>query len=329
MKGCINICTAISYTTKDHYFGRNLDLDHSYHEAVVIVPRKYPFSFCNSTSQTQHYAIIGIATIADGYPLFYDAANEHGLSVAALNFPGNARYFSKRSSKDNIAPYELIPWILCQCKNTDQAETLLSNINISDIAFNESYPLTPLHWIVSDKKRSITVETVNEGLQIYENPVGVLTNNPPFPFHLHNLTNYLNLTREIPQNRFSDQITLAPYSLGMGALGLPGDLSSASRFVRAAFTKLNSVCGHEEAESVSQFFHILQSVAQTNGCCRTENGFEKTVYTSCCNTDRGIYYYTTYENSQISAVSLHCHDLDTSTMYHFPLIRQLNILNIE
>ena len=329
MKGCLHICTAISYTNKGHYFGRNLDLDHSYNESVVIVPRNYPFSFCDEALQTQHYSIIGIATVADGYPLLYDATNERGLSIAALNFPGNARYFPKQSQKDNIAPFQVIPWVLCQCADTDQAESLLRNINITATAYNESCPLTPLHWIVADRKRSITVETVDTGLQIYENPVGVLTNNPPFPYHLQNLANYLNLTREIPNNRFSDQLILEPNSLGMGAVGLPGDLSSASRFIRAAFTKLNSVCGTDETECVSQFFHILQSVAQTHGCSRAEHGFEKTVYTSCCNTDLGIYYYTTYENSQISAVRMHSHDLDTATLYHFPLIRRQNIHHIE
>ena len=270
--------------------------------------------------------MIGMATVAENYPLFYDATNEKGLSIAALNFPGNAKYFPVTESRDNVAPYEFIPWILGQCANVAQAEQLLNNINIVDIPFSKEYPLTPLHWIISDKTQSITLESTANGLHVYQNPVGVLTNNPIFPFHLHNLSQYLNLTSQFPTNRFSDKIDLIPDSLGMGAIGLPGDLSSVSRFIRATFTKLNSVCNQTEESSVSQFFHILGSVVQTNGCCNTNNGFEKTIYTSCCNTDQCIYYYTTYENHQITAVNLNHQDLNSNLLFQFPLHMRQNIL---
>lgn len=104
--------------------------------------------------------------------------------------------------------------------------------------------------------------------------------------------------------------------------GLPGDLSSQSRFVRAAFVKLNSVSGDSESESVSQFFHILGSVEQQRGCCEAENGrYEITLYTSCCNASRGIYYYTTYGNRQITAVDMYQENLDSSRLIRYPLIQ--------
>ena len=161
---------------------------------------------------------------------------------------------------------------------------------------------------------------------VYPNPVGVLTNNPPFPYHMYNLCNYLNVTQEEAQNRFSKELTLKAYSRGMGGIGLPGDLSSQSRFVRAAFTKWNAVCGDTEAECVSQFFHILDSVAQQRGCVRLGNEYEITLYQSCCNTDDGIYYYKTYENSQITAVDMHKTDLNTSLLSTYPLRETQNIL---
>ena len=108
----------------------------------------------------------------------------------------------------------------------------------------------------------------------------------------------------------------------MGALGLPGDLSSASRFARVAFTKMNSISGDSEAESISQFFHILGSVDQQRGCCEvTEGKYEITLYTSCCNATKGIYYYTTYENHQISAVNMHRENLDGTTLICYPVIQ--------
>ena len=104
-------------------------------------------------------------------------------------------------------------------------------------------------------------------------------------------------------------------------MGLPGDLSSQSRFVRASFVKMNAISSHGEEESVSQFFHILGSVDQQRGCCEVEEGkYEITIYTSCCNADKGIYYYTSYNNHQITAVDLHREDLDRSNLIRYPLI---------
>ena len=277
----------------------------------------------------RHYAMIGIAINENNYPLYYDAANETGLAMAGLNFPGNAVYHDPKPSMHNVTPFEFIPWILGQCKTVDDARELLKNANIVNIPFSKDFPLSPLHWIIADANGCLTVESVAEGLKVYDNPVGVLTNNPPFEYHLQHLSEFLNLTPNEPENRFSNHIELAPYSRGMGALGLPGDLSSSSRFVRAAFTKLNSVCQPEEQSGISQFFHILDSVAQTKGCVQAGSKFEQTVYSSCCNTDKGIYYYTTYENRQITGVDMHKEDLNGSAFKIYPLIwdQQIEMIN--
>lgn len=321
------MCTAITYHTKDYYFGRNLDLEYCYQEAVTVTPRNYPFHFRKADTLWNHYAIIGIATVSDGYPLYYDAVNEFGLGIAGLNFPGNAVYCSESPEKDNITPFEFIPWILCQCKTVSDAKSFLARMNLVNIPFSQKLPLSPLHFLLADKNEALVLEPMADGLKIYQNPVGVLTNNPPFDFHMYNLSNYLNLTREEPVNRFTNQIDLAPYSRGMGSIGLPGDLSSASRFIKAAFIKLNSVSGDSESESISQFFHILNAVAQQQGCVKANGGWEKTVYSSCCNTNKGIYYYTTYGNSQITAVDMHCEDLDSERIKSYPLIRHQQIFS--
>lgn len=315
------MCTAITYQNRNHYFGRNLDLEYSYQETVTITPRNYPFFFRCKPAMHHHYAMIGMATVADSYPLHYEATNEKGLSMAGLNFPGNAVYRPKRAGMDNIAPFEFIPWILGQCASVGEAKVLLDRLNLAEIPFSNAFPLTPLHWILADKEQCLTIEPMSEGLQIQENTIGVLTNNPPFLYQMNNLANYMNLTRDEPVCRFAAGLDLTPYSVGMGAIGLPGDLSSASRFVRATFTKLNSVCGRTESESISQFFHILGSVAQQCGCVKVGDQFEKTLYTSCCNTDKGIYYYTTYENSQITAIQMHRENLDCSELICFPTVR--------
>ena len=315
------MCTAATYRTKDFYFGRTLDYEFSYGEEVVVVPRRFPLPFRQVKSMDTHYAIIGMAHVTDGCPLFYDAVNEKGLGMAGLNFVGNADYKEEAADKDNVATFEFIPWILGQCASVEEAEKLLLRLNLTKLTFSEQLPAAQLHWIIADKEKAITVESVSEGLKVYENPAGVLTNNPPFEEQMFQLNNYMHLSPDSPQNHFSDKLPLQTYSRGMGALGLPGDLSSQSRFVRVAFVKMNSLSGESEDESVSQFFHILGSVDQQRGCCHLGEGkYEITIYTSCCNADKGIYYYTSYDNHQITGVDMHKDDLDGSTLGRYPLI---------
>lgn len=308
------MCTAITYTTKDHYFGRNLDLDYSHHEQIIMTPRNYEIQMRCEKTIKEHYAMIGIGTIQDNYPLYYEATNEKGLSMAGLNFPNQTTYSKIHPNQLNITPYELIPYLLGLCDTVIQVKEICMNMNLVDIAFNEQFKLTSLHWICSDSHQSITIEYTDK-LTIYDNPVGVLTNNPFFDYHLMNLNNYMYLHEGTPINHLSSQLMLSPYSLGMGALGLPGDYSSTSRFIRAVFVKYKSVSSTDELDSVTQFFHILNSVSMPKGCVMTPEGnYEYTRYSSCCNVDKGIYYYTTYDNQTIRSISLYSYDLELDTL---------------
>ena len=320
------MCTAATYKTKDFYFGRTLDYEFSYGDEVTITPRNYPLHFREKESINSHYAIIGMAYVTENYPLYYDAVNEKGLGVAGLNFVGNADYKEKTQGMDNISQFEFIPWILSQCATVKEARNLMEKINIVNIPFNEKLPLAQLHWIIADGNEAITVEAVKERIKVYENPVGVLTNNPPFDKQMFMLNNYMHLSNKSPQNTFAQGLDLDIYSRGMGAIGLPGDLSSQSRFVRVAFTKMNSISGEGEKESVSQFFHILGSVDQQRGCCNLgDDKFEITIYTSCCNATKGIYYYTAYDNHQITGVDMHREDLDGDKLVRYPVIKDEQI----
>lgn len=320
------MCTAITYKTKDFYFGRTLDYEISYGDEVTITPRNYEFNFRHKQNIKNHYAIIGMAYVTENYPLYYEAVNEKGLGIAGLNFVGNAQYNKKIKGKDNITQFEFIPWILSQSTTVKEAKKLIEKINFLGEPFSTNLPLAQLHWIISDSIESITVEAVKDGIKIYENPVGVLTNNPTFDKQMFELNNYMNLSTKSPKNTFAKSLNLEKYSRGMGAIGLPGDLSSQSRFIRAAFVKMNSVSKEEEKESVSQFFHILNSVEQQRGCCELDDGiFEITIYTSCCNASKGIYYYTTYDNHQITAIDMHKENLNSENLIRYPLIKDEQI----
>lgn len=315
------MCTAATYKTEDFYFGRTLDYEYSYSEEVTVTPRNFPLRFRHVGTMDQHFAIIGMAHVAEDYPLYFDGINEKGLAMAGLNFVGYADYKAPAEGKDNVASFEFIPWVLAQCASVSEAKALLDRINLTDTPFSQELPPSQLHWIIADHHEAITVECVKEGIRVYSNPAGVLTNNPPFDEQMFQLNNFMHLSPKTPDNHFSDKLPLHAYSRGMGAMGLPGDLSSQSRFVRAAFVKMNSVSGTSEMESVSQFFHILGSVAQPRGCCHVGEGqYEITIYTSCCNASKGIYYYTTYGNHQITGVNMHKEKLDDVFLVRYPLI---------
>lgn len=302
------MCTSIAMNAADFYFGRNLDLEYDFGQRVVITPRSYPFHFRCDAPMIQHPAIIGMATVSEGYPLYAEAANEHGLCIAGLNFPQSAYYFPESSeSRRNISPFELIPWLLCHCRSVAEVKALLAKTRLVDIPFSESLPLTPLHWHVADRISSIVVEPTAGGLQIHENPIGVLTNEPPFPFHRANLCRYLHLSPAPPHNHLCRMDGIVPFGAGMGAIGLPGDCSSPSRFVREAFLLHHSrpIESADDAACVNQFFHLLSAVEMVRGSVILADGsLEITRYSSCINASRGIYYYATYENRTIRAVEL-------------------------
>lgn len=322
------MCTSIAMAKNGFYFGRNMDLDCEFGEEVVITPREYPFSFRMAGDLPHHYAIIGMARTEAGYPLYAEAANEKGLCIAGLNFPGNAWYPPKPDPvKTNISPFELIPWLLGRCANLEEARCLLERTHLTAIPFSPRLPLSPLHWHIADKTGSIVLESTKEGAFVYENPVGVMTNNPPFSFQLQNLCQYMNLMPGTPDNCLRAASGLEPFGYGLGSVGLPGDFSPASRFVKAAYLSVNSVCQEDAESCISQFFHLLDSVAMVRGSVIIPNGqLEMTTYSCCIDVGRGRYYYRSYENSAIVGIDLHHENLDTQALIIYPLKKQPSVL---
>jgi choloylglycine hydrolase len=315
------MCTSILYNAGDHYFGRNLDLEVSFGQEVVVTPRNYQFNFRRVPSMGHHYAIIGMALVKDNYPLYFDGANEEGLGMAGLNFDGPAHYFPLEEGKDNVSPFEFIPYILGQCKNVAEARELLKKLNLVNINFSDQLQLSPLHWLIADRSgKSIVVESTVTGLHVYDNPVNVLTNNPEFPGQLTNLANYQGIAPTTPPNQLAPGVNLAAYSRGLGSHMLPGGMDSASRFVKEVFTLHHAPTGKNELENVTNYFHCLHAVEQQEGLDEVAPGkFEATIYSDGINLSTGTFYYTTYQNNQINAVQLHHADLNRQELALFPL----------
>lgn len=285
------MCTAINW---NGYFGRTLDYEVSFGERVVSLPRGYTLELRHRKAVEGSFAIVGMARLERDFPLFFDGMNERGVAMAGLNFVGNA-YFPRGEAGD-VSAFELIPYILSQAESVSDAKELLQGVRIADTPFSPEFPTAPLHWLIGDKSESVTVESGRDGVRIYENPAGVLTNNPPFPYQMMHLNCYLNLTAGYVENRFSKGLELKQISRGMGAIGLPGDWSSPSRFVRATFVRENAL----KERSVAHFFNIMSSVSVPKGCMALDNGEpEYTRYIACMDLENGVYYHKTYDGMSI------------------------------
>lgn len=313
------MCTSFSTTGKPFYFGRNLDLDHSFSEQVVITPRRFPLQFRHTVYENNHFAFLGTAAIIDGYPLYADAVNEKGLSIAGLNFPNNAFYPNETKKKLALAPFELIPYLLATCASLAEARSVLKNTDLVNTPFSERVPLTPLHFHIADQSGSIVVERTKEGLSVHENPVGVLTNNPPFPFQLRSLYLCDNLTPAPPPKQ-GKTFRQKPFSLGVGALGLAGDYSSPSRFQKAAWLLKHLQTGEREEERIFAYFHLLASVAPLKGCVLSnEKKPHFTRYACVANATEGAYYHLVHGELSLRSVRLQDTDLNAEVLSAFPL----------
>lgn len=299
------MCTFITMNSEDFFIGRNMDIEYSFGEKIVITPRDYDWKWRKLKPNKESYAIIGMATIVDEYPLYAEGVNEYGLTMASLNFPNNAKYNEFDKNKINLTPFEIIPYMLSNFKSIKEAKDTIYNLNFLNEQFKDGVPLAPLHYIIADREECLVIEPQEDGVHIYDNEIGVLTNNPPFPNHLINLENYMNLRIKNPNTAFSETIKPKPYGQGLGSVGLPGDSSPMSRFVRAAYYKLNTMQLDEKYRNKEQMFHILDSVAMLRGSVLTEDDkWDITTYSACVNATKGIYYLKTYDNLNIRSISI-------------------------
>lgn len=307
------MCTAVGIGDgKRAFFGRNLDYERGFGESAVIIPRNFKIEMRAERDIESHYAIMGICHEEGGHPLMYDGSNEMGLCMAGLNFTRSCGYSDvPEDGKHAVAPFEFILWILAKCGNVTEAAELIEKTSIVDIPFDSRLPNSKLHYLIFGRDGGIAVEPTACGIKIYPDPVGVLTNEPEFPMQFLYLSNYSNLSVTPPGGGVFDGRVTELYSRGMGAIGLPGDGSSMSRFARAAFVRASSRCDPGEVPNVSRLFHILASVEQVRGTCILDNGEEEsTLYSSCYSTDTATMYYRLYDDLSTRTLKMSDIDLD-------------------
>ena len=320
------MCTCINLSYKNsHYFGRNMDLDYSFNEKIIIIPKNYFIKLKKEKEIKSHYSFIGIGTIIDNYPLLAEGSNEYGVSIASLNYPLECQYFEFNKDKINVAPYELPLLILSKCKNLNDIKKIINNLNLINNSFNENVNLTPLHFMISYKDKSIVIESNKYGLEIHDNPFNVLTNSPSFNYHKYNLNNYINLNNNFIKNNLNNY-NFNDYSYGLGAYGLPGDYSSSSRFIKTYFVKNYLDLNDNNEYNILQFFKCLDSVSMIKNIVKTKDDFEYTRYTSCY-INNTLYYKTYYSN--IRFISLNDFDLNDNKLIYINLNNKIEIKKEE
>lgn len=324
------MCTALTLKTKDGYnlFGRNMDLAYSFNQGVTLVPRNYEYrDIVNNNMRKTKYAILGMASIIDDYPAFADAFNEKGLGCAGLNFPGYAVFEEELvPGKNNMAPYDVIPWVVANFETVDEVVEELKNVALVSIPINDKTPIANLHWIVADKSgKSIVIESTYRGLEVYENPIGVMTNSPTFEWHITNLNEYMKTTPIQPEPISWGDKELKPLGVGAGTNGLPGGFGGVDRFVRIAYLKGTLSETKDLDTGISQFFHMLDNVAMPRGAVISENLDDITMYASCMCQQKGIYYYKTYNSYGINAIDMTKENLDAKEIKRFEYLEKLHI----
>lgn len=329
------MCTGLALETKDglHLFGRNMDIEYSFNQSIIFIPRNFKcVNKSNKKELTTKYAVLGMGTILDDYPTFADGMNEKGLGCAGLNFPVYVSYSKEDiEGKTNIPVYNFLLWVLANFSSVEEVKEALKNANIVDIPISENIPNTTLHWMISDiTGKSIVVEQTKEKLNVFDNNIGVLTNSPTFDWHVANLNQYVGLRyNQVPEFKLGDQ-SLTALGQGTGLVGLPGDFTPASRFIRVAFLRDAMIKNDKDSIDLIEFFHILNNVAMVRGSTRTvEEKSDLTQYTSCMCLEKGIYYYNTYENNQINAIDMNKENLDGNEIKTYKYNKTLSINHVN
>ena len=329
------MCTGLALETKDglHLFGRNMDIEYSFNQSIIFIPRNFKcVNKSNKKELTTKYAVLGMGTIFDDYPTFADGMNEKGLGCAGLNFPVYVSYSKEDiEGKTNIPVYNFLLWVLANFSSVEEVKEALKNANIVDIPISKNIPNTTLHRMISDiTGKSIVVEQTKEKLNVFDNNIGVLTNSPTFDWHVANLNQYVSLRyNQVPEFKLGDQ-SLTALGQGTGLVGLPGDFTPASRFVRVAFLRDAMIKNDKDSIDLIEFFHILNNVAMVRGSTRTiEEKSDLTQYTSCMCLEKGIYYYNTYENNQINAIDMNKENLDGNEIKTYKYNKTLSINHVN
>jgi choloylglycine hydrolase len=329
-------CTTFRLNTKDGaiLIGRSMELGMPLQSAVMLVPRGYRLSATRpdqkpGTTWLAKYGFAGMNTL--GVDISTDGLNEAGLSVGTLYIPGFVQYqpFPAAAGAPAVSNLELSNWLLSQFATVGEVRAALPKITVYDVTIAPAGP-QPLHWAIFDAQGgAIVVEYVGGKLQIHENPIGTLTNSPNFEWHETNLRNFVNLTNQNVDPLRLGTAKIEPLSQGSGLLGIPGDYTGPSRFVRATALAWSTVSPATAVDGANAAFHVLNAVDIPIGAvaqrvpgkdgAATRLDYEQTQWATVHDLANRILYFRTYGNLAIRKVDLKKVDFTGKTILHIPM----------
>lgn len=320
------MCTSIKIESLENnvYIGRTLEDVFNLEYAFVTFPKGYE-SLQGLEPWTLKYSIIGMGIT--GGDAVIDGINEHGLMVAALNFRGCNEYATVEEIHDSgkfpLYPEQVATWILGNCKNLSDVKEEVSKIAIANLSVGDTYKSqpNPLHFIIQDKLGETLVVEPNKKLEleIYNNPIGILTNSPNFPWHIENLRNYTMISdTNAPDAQIEDYL-IKSNGKGTGLRLMPGDSSSVSRFVRASYFKMFTKKTNDD-NAINTLFHMFSSFDIPKGLIKlTDNELQHTQYTIVYDLDKLCCYAKLYNDLHVRYFKFHENDLQKNRATFYPL----------
>ncbi len=314
----VNACTGIQLQTKDGTYvsGRTLEFGLFFETSVIVVPRGYEFTGQSTLGDGKRwkakYASVG-TIIADNKAIL-DGINEKGLSVGSFYFPGFAKYSVTTPVNRSISmsSSDFTQWIVSQFATVEEVRSAIENdeVAISSV-LTPGFPpeVQPFHFIVYDKSgKSLVIEPLDGKLVLYDNPTGTMANSPTFDWHMTNLRNYIALNpNNIPPVSIFGK-SFKQLGQGSGMLGLPGDFTPPSRFVRATVFSATAIPEDNATKGIRQVFHILNNFDIPVGVAREKHDgaihTDYTMLTTARDSKNLRYYYKTYDDQTIRMVDL-------------------------
>lgn len=321
-------CTGISLFAKDGGYvqARTIEWGDSYLPSeYVIIPRNleqisYTPTGINGLKFQSKYGVVGLAIIQKEF--IAEGLNEVGLSAGLFYFPHYGKYpeYDPRQNNQTLSDLQFVSWILSRFSTIDEVIEATKQIRITSLDKQGS----TVHWRIGEASgRQVVLEFINGIPHFYENKIGVLTNAPDFPWHITNLNNYVNLfPGNAPTQKIGD-ITIFPFGAGSGFLGIPGDVTPPSRFVRIAFYKATAPQLKTSEETIFQSFHILNNfdipIGVEHPIGKAPNIPSATQWTSAIDlTQKKLYYKTSYNNN-IRCINLNNIDFEKISYQSHPL----------
>lgn len=305
-------------------FGIPLAIDYA------VVPRGYAFigltPMGDGKKWTSKYGALG--AIVFGNLGIMDGINEKGLAIGAFYFPTEAEYTPTTADNQakSMSSVDFSNWVLTSFADVEEVKAAVAaGDTLVAPTLLPGWPpvVQPFHWIVYDKSgKSIVIEPIGGKLVVTDNPLGVLTNSPSFDWHMTNLRNYIALKPlDVPPVKL-DGDTFAGFGMGSGMLGLPGDYTPPSRFVRAAVFAATALKAPDAKTGIFNGFHILNNFDIPYGAVRADEGgsvhADQTIFTVMRDPQNLKVYYKSYDDQTIRMVDLKRFDLDAKEVMRLP-----------